>query len=35
MEDRFFLRGVVADVEDVVDHEYYNLSFQYGKSKPT
>jgi hypothetical protein len=35
MEDRFFLRGDVADVEDVVDHEEENLSFQSGKSNST
>jgi hypothetical protein len=35
MEDRFFLRGDVADVEDVVDHEDDNLSFQSGESNST
>jgi hypothetical protein len=32
MEDRFFLRG---DLADVVDHEDDNLSFQSGKSNST
>jgi hypothetical protein len=35
MEDRFFLRGDLADVEDVVHHEDDNLSFQSGKSNST
>jgi hypothetical protein len=32
MEDRFFLRGDVEDVEDVVDHDEDNVSFQSGES---
>jgi hypothetical protein len=35
MEDRVFLRGDVADAEDVVDHEDENLSFQSGESNST
>jgi hypothetical protein len=32
MEDRFFLRGDVEDVEYVVDHDEDNVSFQSGES---
>jgi hypothetical protein len=32
MEDRFFLRGDVEDVEDVVEHNEDNMSFQSGES---
>jgi hypothetical protein len=33
MEDRFFLRGDVEDVEDVVENDEDNMSFQSGESK--